>query len=115
MLKISANLPCKGGIIAPPKIIIIKNAEPWAVYFPRPVRLKVNMHGHIIEQNKPPESKAYNAKLPEVKTPIIIPIIPRELNIFKVLIGLSLAKRNPPTCVAMQILKSKISKLVYFP
>ncbi len=87
MLKISANLPCKGGIIAPPKIIITKKAEPWAVYLPRPVRLKVKIHGHIIEQNKPPDSKAYSAKLPDAKTPIIIPKIPRALKIFKVFIG----------------------------
>ena len=58
MLKISANFPWSGGIIAPPKIIIIKNADPWAVYFPSPEMLRVNIHGHIMEQKSPPESNA---------------------------------------------------------
>ena len=56
--KKSANFPCIGGIIPPPKIIIIKNAEPCVVYFPSPATDKLNMHGHIIEQNKPPLKKA---------------------------------------------------------
>ncbi len=55
---ISANFPCIGGIIPPPKIIITKNAEPCEVYFPSPFILKENIEGHIIEQNKPPLKKA---------------------------------------------------------
>ena len=102
-------------MMAPPKIIMIKNADPWAVYFPRPAILKVNMQGHIIEQKSPPDSSAYSANSPEAKTPTSIPKTPRTLNIFKVLIGLSLAKKNPPICVAIQTVKSKISKAEYFP
>ena len=109
MLKISANFPWRGGIIAPPKIIIIKNAEPWEVYFPSPEILNVKIHGHMIEQNKPPESKAYKANWPDVKTPIIIPIIPSVLNIFSVAIGLSFARKNPPICIATQTPNNKIS------
>ena len=70
MLKISANFPCNGGIIAPPKIIIIKKADPCEVYFPNPEMLKVKIQGHIIEQNKPPESNAYNANCPDAKMPM---------------------------------------------
>jgi len=36
MLFMSANLPWIGGMIAPPKIIIIKKAEPCEVCFPNP-------------------------------------------------------------------------------
>ena len=54
----SAILPCIGGIIAPPKIIIIKNADPCDVYFFNPEILNEKMHGHIIEQNNPPHKNA---------------------------------------------------------
>ena len=96
MLKISANFPCNGGIIAPPKIIIIKKADPCEVYFPNPEMLKVKIQGHIIEQNKPPESNAYNANCPDAKMPMRTPTTPKVLKIFKVVIGLSFARKKPP-------------------
>ena len=105
----SASLPCNGGIIAPPKIIIIKNAEPWEVYLPKPAILNVKIHGHIIEQNNPPDKNANNAKFPVVNKPISIPNIPRTLNIFSVLTGLSLAKKKPAICTATQISNNSIS------
>ena len=49
----SDNLPCIGGIIAPPKIIITKKPEPCAWYLPKPANDKEKIQGHIIEQNKP--------------------------------------------------------------
>lgn len=58
MEKISANLPCNGGMIAPPKIIITKNAEPCVWYFPNPPSANEKIHGHMMEQNKPPLKKA---------------------------------------------------------
>ena len=92
IVKISANFPCTGGIIAPPKIIIIKNDEPCEVYFPIPLILNEKIQGHIIEQNKPPVKNANNAILPEANTPINIAITPNRLNIFIVVIALSFAK-----------------------
>lgn len=84
MLKTSANFPCTGGIIAPPNIIIIKNAEPWDVYLPNPAILKVKIHGHMIEQNSPPDKNAKRATLPEANKPMSIAITPNRLKIFKV-------------------------------
>lgn len=115
ILNISANLPWSGGIIAPPKIIIIRNVDPWEVYLPRPVMLSVNMQGHIIEQNNPPDNNAYRANSPEANTPIPIPRIPNKLNIFKVLVGLSLARKNPQIWIAIQKAKRIISNTEYFP
>ena len=77
--------------------------------------LSVKRQGHMMEQNNPPERSANNANCPEAKTPMIIPVIPRRLKIFRVVIGLSLAKKNPPTCMATHTLKSKISSPEYFP
>ena len=89
MLKISANFPWSGGIIAPPNIIMIKNADPCDVYFPSPEILNVKIQGHMIEQNRPPESNAYKANWPDAKIPMTTPITPNVLNIFNVVIGLS--------------------------
>ena len=115
MLKISANFPWSGGIIAPPNIIMIKNAEPWDVYFPKPEILNVKIQGHMIEQNKPPESNAYKANWPDAKIPMSTPITPNVLNIFNVVIGLSFARKNPPICMATQTPNNKISVEEYFP
>ena len=109
MLNTSASFPCTGGIIAPPRIIIIKKADPCEVYFPRPAILKVKIQGHIMEQNKPPDKNANKATLPWVKRPTNIPIRPSKLNIFRVVTGLSLAKKNPIICTAIQIAKNNIS------
>ena len=92
---ISAILPCNGGIIAPPNIIITKKEEPCDVYLPKPLILNANIEGHIIEQKSPPVNKANKATDPEENNPIKIPIIPKRLNIFIVLIGLSFAIKNP--------------------
>merc|ERR1712078_817646 len=78
---ISASFPCNGGIIAPPRIIITKKEEPCDVYFPKPVMLKENIQGHIIEQNKPPVKNANKAIFPDPNIPINIAIIPNALNI----------------------------------
>ena len=75
---------------------MIKNADPCAVYFPSPVILSAKIHGHMIEQNSPPESRANSANCPDAKTPINMPVMPRRLKIFKVAIGLSFAKKKPP-------------------
>ena len=55
---ISASLPCIGGIIPPPKIIMIKNADPCAVYLPSPIIDKEKIELHIIEQASPPHKNA---------------------------------------------------------
>lgn len=95
MPMISANFPCNGGIIAPPKIIITKKELPCEVYFPKSCILKAKMEGHIIEQHKPPLKKANSAILPEVNNPINIAITPKKPNIFKVNAGRSLPAKNP--------------------
>ena len=79
------------------------------MYLPKPAILNVKIHGHIIEQNNPPDKNANNAKFPVVNKPISIPNIPRTLNIFSVLTGLSLAKKKPAICTATQIAKNSIS------
>ena len=82
-------------MIAPPKIIIIKKADPCDVYLPNPAMLNVKIHGHMMEQNKPPDKKANSDTLPEANRPTSIPKIPRRLNIFNVFTGRSFAKKNP--------------------
>ncbi len=42
----------------PPKIIMIKKAEPCVVYLPKPVMDSVKMQGHMMEQHNPPLKKA---------------------------------------------------------
>ena len=66
---------------------MIKKADPCEVYFPNPEILNEKIHGHMIEQNKPPESNAYKASCPEAKIPMSTPITPKVLKIFKVVIG----------------------------
>ena len=63
----SANFPCIGGIIAPPRIIITRNEEPCEVYFPRFFILSEKILGHIIEQNKTKLKKENIATFPVVK------------------------------------------------
>ena len=99
----SAIFPWRGGIIAPPKIIIIKNDEPCDVYFPRPFILKSKMQGHIIEQNKPPLIKAYNATYPLLNNPINIDKIPKQPKILRVMEALSFAKKKPAIWIATKI------------
>ncbi len=73
-----------GGIIDPPKIIIIRKAEPWLVYFPNPAIANANMEGHIIEQHKPPLMKANNPTRPVVINPTTMantPSIPNMVNV----------------------------------
>ena len=91
----SANFPCKGGIIAPPNIIITKKEEPWDVYFPKPWILKAKIEGHIIEQKRPPLKKANKAILPVVNNPTSIATIPKSPKILSVKAGLSLPAKNP--------------------
>ena len=100
---ISANLPCKGGIIAPPNIIITRNEEPWEVYFPRPLILRAKIEGHIIEQNNPPLKNANNAKLPDENNPTITDKTPKSPKILRVNAGFSLPIKKPPICNATQI------------
>ena len=71
------------------------------MYFPKPVILSEKIHGHIIEQKRPPLKNANNAKFPEPKSPISMAKTPKALNIFNVATGLSLAK----------ILKNKVKNL----
>ena len=56
----SARYPWNGGMSAPPRIIMIRNVEPWLVYFPSPATESEKMQGHITEQNSPP---LMNAKI----------------------------------------------------
>ena len=88
----SLNFPCNGGIIAPPKIIIIKNAEPCAWYFPKPPNESEKIQGHMMEQNNPTLHKAYTETIPTVVNPITVAINPNKLNIIKVRAGLFLPK-----------------------
>ena len=91
MMFISANFPWIRGIIAPPKIIIIKKDEPWEVYFFKSYILIAKIHGHIIEQKRPPLIIENKAIFPVDSKPIIIAIQPNMLNIFNVEVGLSFA------------------------
>ena len=45
-------------MIAPPKIIIMRNADPCVVYFPRPAMDNEKILGHMIEQANPPQRNA---------------------------------------------------------
>ena len=99
----SANLPCNGGIIAPPRIIIIKKEDPCEVYLPNPLILKSKIQGHIIEQNNPPLINENNATYPLENNPVNIAIIPNNPNILRVDVGLSFAKKNPAICIVTKI------------
>ena len=103
ILNTSAILPCIGGIIAPPKIIIIRNDDPWEVYFFKPVILNEKIHGHMMEQNNPPHKNAYILTSPVLKIPYIIEIVAKQLKINSVLIGLSFPNRNPRICIIIQM------------
>ena len=103
----SASFPCIGGIIAPPRIIITKNAEPWEVNLPSPLILNAKIEGHIIEQNKPPLKKAKIAIVPLVNKPTNIAITPNKPKVFNVRAGLSFPIKNPAICIATQIAKAK--------
>ncbi len=84
---VSANIPCTGGIMEPPNIIIIKNAEPWLVYFPKPATAKAKIDGHIMEQHKPPLIKANKPIRPVVNNPTTIANTPNKPKIVKVRTG----------------------------
>ena len=86
--------------MAPPKIIITKNEDPWDVYLPKPVMLNEKIQGHIIEQKRPPLIKANNATVPVENSPISIAVNPIILNILSVAIALSLAIKNPIIWIA---------------
>src|ERR1700741_1444116 len=99
----SESLPWIGGMIPPPKIIMIKNAAPCLVYFPNPAIDKLKIDGHMIEQNKPPLNIAYTATGPVVKTPITIEATPNRLNNKSVFAGLYLLKYAAPICTSRQM------------
>ena len=83
----SAILPCNGGMIEPPRIIMIKNAEPWLVYFPNPVIDNEKIEGHIIEQHNPPLMNAKVATVPVVHKPVSMNNTPNTPNTAKVRVG----------------------------
>ena len=93
MPMLSDNLPCNGGIIAPPIIIIINNEEPCVVYLPKPAIAKLNIQGHITLQNNPALMKEYKAISPEVNKPTIIIIVADKPKSINVLDGFSWAKK----------------------
>ncbi len=66
------NLPCNGGMMAPPNIIIIKKAEPWMYIFLRPaIASAKNTWPH----NGTEKTAAYKSKteiIPVVKKPMIM-------------------------------------------
>jgi hypothetical protein len=94
---VSASIPCTGGIIEPPNIIIIKNADPWLVYLPKPVTDNEKIDGHMIEQHKPPLINANMAIIPVVIKPMIINIAPNTPNMASVRTGFWLPIRKPIT------------------
>ena len=51
--------------------------------------LRENIQGHIIEQNRPPDKKAYVPTMHVFIRPIIIARIARKLNIIRLFTGLS--------------------------
>ena len=59
-------------MIASPKIIIIKNEEPWLVYLPIPAMAKLKIYGHNTEQAIPPQIKANMDTCPVVSNTITI-------------------------------------------
>ena len=69
-------LPWSGGIIAPPRIIMIRNAEPCVWNLPSPASEREKIQGHIIEQNNPVLKKEYTANRPLVFKPIIVEATP---------------------------------------
>src|ERR1700761_7504491 len=94
LLAPSAILPCSGGITEPPKIIIIKNAEPWLVYLPKPVIESEKIDGHIIEQHRPPLMKLKVATEPVVHKPTSIKITPSIPSTDKVRVGFCLPMKK---------------------
>jgi hypothetical protein len=66
---------------------MIKNADPWLVYLPKPVIANEKIDGHMIEQHKPPLMKANVATLPVVNKPINIKAMPNKPNTDKVRVG----------------------------
>src|SRR5574343_884116 len=68
----SAMIPCNGGTMAPPKIIMINRDEPLLVCSPKPPIDNEKIHGHITEQNNPPLIKDNNATLPVLNNPTSI-------------------------------------------
>lgn len=93
----SINFPCIGGITPPPKIIIIKNAEPCGVCFPSPLSDKLKIIDHIMLQNNPHESMAYTAVIPVVLSAMAMAITPKQAN----------TKSEIP-CEFLQIIKAAI-------
>lgn len=63
---LSASTPCKGGSIAPPRIIIIRMEEASAVLSFKPSIAKVKTFDHIMELNNPMDSNDHSAILPAV-------------------------------------------------
>ena len=51
--------------------------------------LRENIQGHIIEQNSPPDKKAYVPTIPVFNRPIIMARIASKLNIIRLFTGLS--------------------------
>ena len=85
----SPNAPWNGGMMAAPNIIMIKNADPWLVYLPRPPTPNEKIQGHIIEQHKPPEIIANTETMPLVNTPISMATVANKERVSKVLTGFS--------------------------
>lgn len=103
MSVLSANIPCNGGIKAPPRIIIIKKPEAWLVYFPNPAVANEKMQGHMIEQNKPPLKNEYTLIWPMVIKPINIATVPRIPKIIRVKAGFCCPKKKAATNMATQM------------
>jgi len=68
---------------------MIKNAEPWLVYFPNPPTPNEKIQGHITEQAKPPAIKAYTEVMPFVNTPTSIAAVAKIDTANNVLTGYS--------------------------
>ena len=65
------------------------------MYFPKLVKLRAKIDGHIIEQKRPPLRKAYTAISPVVNKPTSMAISPSKPKIFNVESGLSFPRKNP--------------------
>lgn len=114
--KLSAIAPIARGKMAPPRIIITNNDEPWLVYLPNPEIANVNIFDHIIELNNPIPIIVHKARLPVELRAITKKIIFIAANTYKVLFGIDFPIKNPMRLITRKIKYiNAASKLVVSP
>ena len=89
---LSANNPCRTGIIAPPTIAVQSIPDACPVCFPSPSIARVKIVGNIIELNNPTARMLHIAKCPKVSIEIITNIAAQIASIARVLPGLRFPK-----------------------